>query len=68
MRCATRTPEGDGAMAERDAELVAFGRAVCQVGEQQGLSVKAPAAAAGIADGQLEAIEAVEEHDAGGEA
>ena len=45
-------------MVERDAELVAFGRAVRQVREQRGLSVEAVAAAAGIADAELEAIEA----------
>ncbi|HEV3321845.1 MAG TPA: helix-turn-helix domain-containing protein [Solirubrobacteraceae bacterium] len=40
------------------AELVAFGRAVRQVREEQGLSVEAVAAAAGIAYGELDAIEA----------
>ena len=44
-------------MAER-VELVAFGRAVRQVREQRGLSVEAVAAAAGITDAELEAIEA----------
>ncbi len=44
-------------MAER-AELVTFGRAVRQVREEQGLSVEAVAAAAGIAYGELDAIEA----------
>jgi transcriptional regulator with XRE-family HTH domain len=44
-------------MAER-AELVVFGRVVRQVREQKGLSVEAIAAAAGIAYGELDAIEA----------
>lgn len=43
-------------MAAR-AELVAFGRAVRQVREERGLSVEAVAAAAGIAYGELDAIE-----------
>ena len=40
------------------AELVAFGRAVREVREEQGLSVEAVAAAVGIAYGELDAIEA----------
>lgn len=38
--------------------LIAFGRAVRQLREQQGMSVESVAAAAGIADGELEAVEA----------
>jgi transcriptional regulator with XRE-family HTH domain len=38
--------------------LIAFGRAVRQVREQQGMSVESVAAAAGIAAGELEAVEA----------
>ncbi len=41
-----------------ERELVAFGRAVRQVREERGLSVDALAAAVGIADAELEAIEA----------
>ncbi len=44
-------------MAER-AELVAFGRAVREMRQERGLSVEAVAAAAGIAYGELDAIEA----------
>jgi transcriptional regulator with XRE-family HTH domain len=44
-------------MAER-AKLVTFGRAVRQARQERGLSVEALAAAVGIADGELEAIEA----------
>ena len=44
-------------MSER-AELVVFGRVVREVREQRGLSVEAVAAAAGIAYGELDAIEA----------
>jgi transcriptional regulator with XRE-family HTH domain len=40
------------------AELVVFGRVVRQVREEQGLSVEEGAAAAGIAYGELDAIEA----------
>jgi XRE family transcriptional regulator, fatty acid utilization regulator len=40
------------------AELLAFGRAVRQLRQERGLSVEAVAAAAGIAYGELDAIEA----------
>ncbi len=52
------TPAGrrSGAWAGR-AGLVALGQAVRQVREEQGLSVEAVAAAAGIACGELDAIE-----------
>ncbi len=43
-------------MSDR-AMLVVFGRVVRQVREEQGLSVEAVAAAAGIAYGELDAVE-----------
>ncbi len=43
---------------QRQRELVALGRAISQVREERGVSVEAGAAAAGIADAELEAIEA----------
>ncbi len=51
-----RRQRRDGAMSEK-RELIAFGRAVRQIREQQGLSIEAVAAAAGVADGELDPIE-----------